>query len=885
MPLTCCVPGCRSGYQSCTEKASLFCLPSDREQRDRWKRAIPRQETGAFNFESKAIRVCEKHFDTTDIIRADEFRISGQSVLLQREKPKLRVGAIPRIFENLPAYLTKPKPRSRSQRENPPAKRRRVSSPNNDGTAASVSSSTEPCDPEAAGDDGGVISTGSCTEVACQTEGNVCSISELHAVKDQLRSTKQQLRLCQVKIAKLTVQANRSRRSHQDVQKISAREKLIFDHWLMKANAKSATAARYKKEWIYDCLLLKIKSTAVYTFLYENEFLPLPNPRTLYGYLRNLKADFGFDSTLFTVLCEKLEAVPERERRGGLMFDEMSVRKSVHIRESDMALLGKVDFAAHTRPGDHGKDGDHVLVFLFRPFLGGWSQTVGTFCASGAAPGSIVAKLLLQCIVHLTNAGVVVDAVTCDNSTSNQSALRSLGVNGDMHKLQTCFEHPCEPSKQVHVVIDSPHIFKCIRNNLLKVGKFLLPQGQEVFHCHYKDLLDYEEEQAGLRAVPKLTKAHIFPNAFQKMSVKLAVQASHARSYVHESTASAMEFYSEQEDCKKLHGSAATSQFTRTLNKLFDCLNSRRPDHVRFNEAQHIAVLKDSIAWLDNWEKYIKTLPTQRQVCFLSKQTCGALRLTLHSSVALIESLLLSGFRYVLVGNFGQDPLERFFGIVRHVAGDGGQPTVQHFLFIYRMLSVNNLVRPPKRASVEGDGPQLLLKLQGLFDKGKPASSQIDMLAVLFDDVLEEPGEAVNNASVPDVTLSTKECILDYLAGYVVKKFSTISCTDCVGTLKSQTREPTDLIQKKSRGFLQVPSSQLLSLLRIVEGHVEELNVDTVACADVYANIVDQVLLDSRIASAGVGCRLHYVGTTAEVVHFFLRCRLHFYTREKNKLT
>ncbi|KAL3210771.1 hypothetical protein MRX96_052130 [Rhipicephalus microplus] len=89
----------------------------------------------------------------------------GQSHL--REKPKLHVGAIPRIFENLPAYLTKPKPRSRSQRENPPAKRRRVSSPNNDGTAASVSSSTEPCDPEAAGDDGGVISTGSCTEMAC----------------------------------------------------------------------------------------------------------------------------------------------------------------------------------------------------------------------------------------------------------------------------------------------------------------------------------------------------------------------------------------------------------------------------------------------------------------------------------------------------------------------------------------------------------------------------------------------------------------------------------------------------------------------------------------------------------------------------------------------
>ncbi|XP_075748011.1 uncharacterized protein LOC142813943 [Rhipicephalus microplus] len=187
--------------------------------------------------------------------------------ICSREKPKLRVGAIPRIFENLPAYFTKPKPRSRSQRENPPAKRRRVSSPNNDGTAASVSSSTEPCDPEAAGDDGGVISTGSCTEMACQTEGNVCSISELHAVKDQLRSTKQQLRLCQVKIAKLTVQANRSRRSHQDVQKLSAREKLIFDHWLMKANAKSATAARDLRQLHIKPISLEISGYVFSNFI------------------------------------------------------------------------------------------------------------------------------------------------------------------------------------------------------------------------------------------------------------------------------------------------------------------------------------------------------------------------------------------------------------------------------------------------------------------------------------------------------------------------------------------------------------------------------------------------------------------------------------------
>ncbi|XP_049519232.1 uncharacterized protein LOC125943768 [Dermacentor silvarum] len=421
---------------------------------------------------------------------------------------------------------------------------------------------------------------------------------------------------------------------------------------LMNAKRMLCFFPRYKKEWLYDCLLLKVKSTAVYTFLQENGFLPLPTPRTLYGYLKSLKADFGFDASLFAVLREKLQGVPERERRGVLMFDEMSVRKSVHVRESDMSLLGKVDFSEHTRPADREKDGDHVLVFLFRPFLGGWSQTVGSFCASGATPGSIVAKLLLQCIVPLSNAGVVVDAVTCDNSTSNQSALRSLGISGDINNTKNTFQHPCAPSRLVYVVIDPPHVFKCIRNNLLKVGKFLLPQSQEVFHCHYSALLEYEEEQAGLRAVPKLTKAHIFPNAFQKMSVRLAVQL------LSESTAAAMKFYSKQEACKNLHHSTATSDFTRRMNKLFDSLNSRRPEHVKYNEAEHITTLKENIAWLDDWQRYIESLPVQRRACFLSKPTCASLRVTLRSTVALVESLLSSGFRYVLVGNFGQDPLE-----------------------------------------------------------------------------------------------------------------------------------------------------------------------------------------------------------------------------------
>lgn len=115
MPKTCCVPGCCSDYRGTSEKVS-FCLPSDADEREKWKCAIPRQEAGGFTFDSQHVRVCEKHFDATDVVRSDEFVVKGDAVSLQREKAKLRPGAIPRLFKGLPVYLSKPKLRSRSAR-------------------------------------------------------------------------------------------------------------------------------------------------------------------------------------------------------------------------------------------------------------------------------------------------------------------------------------------------------------------------------------------------------------------------------------------------------------------------------------------------------------------------------------------------------------------------------------------------------------------------------------------------------------------------------------------------------------------------------------------------------------------------------------------------
>lgn len=76
--------------------------------------------------------------------------------------------------------------------------------------------------------------------------------------------------------------------------------------------------------------------------------------------------------------------------------------------------------------------------------------------------------------------------------------------------------------------------------------------------------------------------------------------------------------------------------------------------------------------------------------------------------------------------------------------------------------------------------------------------------------------------------LTTKQSILDYLGGYVVEKFLTMTCAACLKRLKTSSRQPSDSTATKSKGYLQVPSAHLLGLLQVVEDHVERFTVEKV---------------------------------------------------------
>ncbi|XP_023238150.1 uncharacterized protein LOC111636987 [Centruroides sculpturatus] len=181
--------------------------------------------------------------------------------------------------------------------------------------------------------------------------------------------------------------------------------------------------------------------------------------------------------------------------------------------------------------------------------------------------------------------------------------------------------------------------------------------------------------------------------------------------------ADAMLFY-KQREVAILKNADVTISFIRHINALFDALNRRLPQEGIRHDSNDLKVIEESLEWLNRWEAFRLQIRSTDQKGFLSHQTAENLRLTLTSILALVRQLLPNSY-YILTAHFNQDPLERFFGMIRQGSGSNSHPTTVHFLYLYRLMTVYSLVRPPKRASVQTDPESILITLKNLLHSHK----------------------------------------------------------------------------------------------------------------------------------------------------------------------
>jgi len=229
--------------------------------------------------------------------------------------------------------------------------------------------------------------------------------------------------------------------------------------------------------------------------------------------------------------------------------------------------------------------------------------------------------------------------------------------------------------------------------------------------------------------------------------------------------------------------------------------------------------------------------------------------------------------------------LQTFFGIVRQSAGSDDHPSANQFLYIYRLLSVANLVKPGKRTSVKCDPGKILLTVQSVVPE--PRIPFVPGIEILLDSILVQQSEDSPPSHLPEhdyVKSTPEDCIKFYLGGYVAHKLSKYtSCEDCVKSLSDAENISSEsrLVQLKTRGGLKLPSVALTSLIKLLEQCFQKYSA--APSTNMYFDILNEVLTCDFLSASAIGCKKHYGCLTSRCIHFYITTRLHFLKKSVNR--
>jgi len=204
--------------------------------------------------------------------------------------------------------------------------------------------------------------------------------------------------------------------------------------------------------------------------------------------------------------------------------------------------------------------------------------------------------LIQDVLKKLFEVGLCPTIIVCDQGTNNQSTLKSLNVSEDKPYF-FINDH------KIFSLLDVPHLLKSVRNNLIEACYI---KGDNIISLDdIKKTYELDKQNLKSRCLVKITNAHIHPNSFQKMSVKLAAQLlSHSMSAMIHTCIQTVQLQSNK--------SSNTADFIEFINHVFDCLNSRSLNsqnpylHALTNSGTVHNFLKEASKYFTNLQKLKK---------------------------------------------------------------------------------------------------------------------------------------------------------------------------------------------------------------------------------------------------------------------------------------
>ena len=147
------------------------------------------------------------------------------------------------------------------------------------------------------------------------------------------------------------------------------------------------------------------------------------------------------------------------------------------------------------------------------------------------------------------------------------------------------------------------------------------------------------------------------------------------------------------------------------LDKFFDCLNVKNTvaastkckpflkPYNSLNDERFAWLINNFLQYFEDWKQSIDERPGQftpnaKANMFISRQTFEGVKLTVHSSIELIQYLLNEGLPYVLTEKFCQDPLENYFGPQRAMGHRKDNPSLCDFGYNANTIRTTKLFKP-----------------------------------------------------------------------------------------------------------------------------------------------------------------------------------------------
>lgn len=430
----------------------------------------------------------------------------------------------------------------------------------------------------------------------------------------------------------------------------------------------------------------------------------MPHPRTIKSWYAasDLRGDPGLqDATLvrLKIIVEQFKKDnKDKEVICSLVFDEMHIRSQIFWSQQRLDYVGLASKFGNDSSNDNQTIAKQAMVFLLNGINIDFEFPVAYHLIRSAGK-ELRKDLLLETIKAVTECGVTISVITFDGHPCNIGMCELLGANLSVFsdEFRPFFDHPLNGNK-IHIMLDPPHMEKLVRNALGTRGIFVNERNERIEWRFIEKLYQYSKENN--LCTHKLSKKHIQWSR-NPMNVRIATQT------FSESVAKSMQLLLDQHH-PDFVGCAATIEFIRKMNTLFDICNTRILNSSDIFKQplspQNSRIIFDffstCIRYFKNLKivekgKFVPILKSARKTAFLG-YIIDMQSITLMYKYFVEEIKLLKCLpTYYL----SQDVIEMFFGKIRACCGHNNNPNVDQFKGSYRKLQCQLDIEPPQNGN------------------------------------------------------------------------------------------------------------------------------------------------------------------------------------------